>query len=364
MAEVFDGFVSPEGGPEGAGGAGLSPEWREAVERLTRGAVDGVEVDARRGDGMSVLGRVHVELAPGGGVQESRLVCGAQVRRSLAHRKMRLSPSSAPPRVLLFAGDIAVRAGEPRLVALAKQLELEDKALELWLLRVLSHRPAALLVEGAVPHLLVQRLCAHGVALAHHVPLEVLRRVARVTGAELLTSTRLAHADLSSGRDPAGTAGSLRVEQLRDDAEHPSTARPGGILGAQLSADSQYIVLDGCDPRLGCTVLLRGGSRAMLAAVKAVLELSILLAYHLQLEAALYRDRGVLLPLGAAPREAPDSDEEQEPPGEEDRPPPLSLSFGVQRGARRVQGITGEAHKAQEVNKGTHGCSGHSTKTN
>jgi 1-phosphatidylinositol-3-phosphate 5-kinase len=58
-----------------------------------------------------------------------------------------------------------------------------------------------------------------------------------------------------------------------------------------------YIFLEGCPKQLGCTLLLRGGERTELVAVKRVATFAVAVAYNLRLEVSYLNDRRAQLPL-------------------------------------------------------------------
>ena len=54
-----------------------------------------------------------------------------------------------------------------------------------------------------------------------------------------------------------------------------------------------YVMLEGCPKHLGCTVVLRGASRAALKQVKRVFRFLLNVAYNLKLETSYLRERCV-----------------------------------------------------------------------
>lgn len=301
--------------------------------RLASGIVGAVQPDVRRGDDMDINKLVHFELVPGGSAADSRLVQGTCLRRSPAQRRMALGHTRAPVRFLLIRA-IDLRTAH-KFTSLDRLLELENRALEVFLVKVLSLRPDVLLLGGGASHVALERLCAHGVVVLQNVDADTLARVARVTGAEVLASSQ--HIS-RLGTDPVGTAASFALRRVQDDPEHPSLPRAKGILKTNLATDSCFAFIEGCDPRLGCAVFLRGGDRALLERVRALVQLLTLAAYHLQLERSLYADRDAHLPAeGAAAEEPGDSDDERAPCEE-----PHSLSLDVRYGCPNMRDIEGD----------------------
>ena len=85
----------------------------------------------------------------------------------------------------------------------------------------------------------------------------------------------------------------LAAQQLGQDAMDGSDAVQMGL--AKRGVSNTYILLEGCPKHLGCTIVLRGASRATLKQVKTVLRFLTNVAYNLLLETTYLRERGVRL---------------------------------------------------------------------
>lgn len=123
----------------------------------------------------------------------------------------------------------------------------------------------------------------------------ILERVARMTGAMLLPSTDSMIKQF--GEECLGTCGKFWMRLVQDDPERSNDTQTTRILRTRISRASTYAYIEGCPSERGCTIVLRGGNRPLLAEVKRIIRFSILVAYHLRLEVAYYNDRFADLPL-------------------------------------------------------------------
>lgn len=342
--------------------AELEGEWRELVLRLTQSVVGSVSPDVRRGDDININHLVHVELVPGGSISDSRVVHGAVFKNNLANKRLRRTHFDQSPRFLLVAGAVEFQGAATGLLMMDKLLELEDKAVAILVAKIVSLRPDVLLAGGCVSHVITEKLAAHGVAVVHKVESEALLRVARITGAEILPlCDHIAHVSLEVGNDPIGVAASFSAVSVHDNPEHPSVPREGGIVKTKLSTDSSYIFIEGGDSKQGCSVFLRGGSRAFLARVSVLLEDSILLAYHLQLEVSFLADRDAYAPSASDDSESEDDDSDVEVSDSESfrcSRAVLSSSIDVSYGCIQVSDIRGapSLRRDEEIPRLKLGC--------
>ena len=86
----------------------------------------------------------------------------------------------------------------------------------------------------------------------------------------------------------------LAADRLGENAMDGSEAVKSGL--AKRGITRTYIMLEGCPKKLGCTVILRGASRASLKQVKRIFTFLLTVGYNLKLETSYYRERRVCLP--------------------------------------------------------------------
>ena len=85
----------------------------------------------------------------------------------------------------------------------------------------------------------------------------------------------------------------LAANMLGEDVLDGSEAVKCGL--SKRGVALTYVLLEGCPKQLGCTVVLRGASRAALKQVKVVFRFLVNVAYNLRLETSYFRERGARL---------------------------------------------------------------------
>jgi hypothetical protein len=100
----------------------------------------------------------------------------------------------------------------------------------------------------------------------------------------------LATTQLSYHQRQAILAANLLGDKVHDGGKAVKT----GI--AKRGVSSTYVMIEGCDPSLGCTVVLRGASRPALKQVKTLFNFLLNAAYNIRLETSYFRDRRTKLP--------------------------------------------------------------------
>ena len=211
---------------------------------------------------------------------------------------------------------------------------------------ILLHRVATVSSRRAQ-----ELLLKAGVVLIQQVKSNLLSRISRQTGATIISSTD--HVMNQFGAKVLGTCNRFRLVTFRDNelwtngSSDSSDSQEGKIGGDRLgeethlgkrsirdllldpslsNADRQsalaasklgegvhdgaeavktglakrgvaqtFVMLEGCPKKLGCTIVLRGASRAALKQVKVVLRFLVLSAYSLRLETSYLKERGARL---------------------------------------------------------------------
>jgi len=194
--------------------------------------------------------------------------------------------------------------------------------------------PDILLVGRAVSRRAQELLLKANVVLIQHIKPTLMARIARQTGATILSSTD--HVMNQFGTSVLGKCRRFRLvtfrhhdwekRSLQSNSETIDLYMQAGvsiphhekqaILAAQLLGDSvvdgilavrsglakrgiarTYVMMEGCPKHLGCTMVLRGASKAALKQAKIVLMFLANVAYNLKLEITYLRERYVTLPL-------------------------------------------------------------------
>lgn len=127
-------------------------------------------------------------------------------------------------------------------------------------------KPDLVLVQKSVSRIAQELFNLMGVTLVLNVKASVLERIARCTGAEILTSV-----DAHMGKPVLGTCQQFYVENFGNKA---------------------LMFFEGCPvPERGCSVLLRGSSKSQLKILKVILRQLVLMIYNWKLEKSYIMDQ-------------------------------------------------------------------------
>ncbi|KAI5637490.1 phosphatidylinositol-4-phosphate 5-Kinase domain-containing protein [Phthorimaea operculella] len=246
----------------------LSATWLDVLYPLCQQAAEIVMPDLYSND-IDVRNYVQVKKVPGGTIRDSVVVQGVVMTKNVAHRGMPQQISN--PTVLLMDCSIAYQRVEGKLTSLEPVLLQEQEYLVRCAARIINLRPRVVLVKGTVARAVQDALRNEGVALAAGVREKALRRAARGTKAEIVTSI-----DARIGMPKLGMCRNFYVKNY---------------------SSKTLMVLEGCaESQLGCCILLRGASLQELVRVKKVVKFMLLACYNWKLEKAFLGDIEALLP--------------------------------------------------------------------
>ncbi|KAJ2600372.1 Mitochondrial distribution and morphology protein 12 [Coemansia sp. RSA 1722] len=239
--------------------------WDQVVFDLALNAVQKVQPNVRAGDNMDLRRYVRIKRIPGGEPSDSQYVTGIVFTKNLAHRSM--AQYLEAPRIMLLTLPLELSAPS-RYAHFDEELRIQQGFTEKLVQRIADAAPDLVISEKIVPRRILEGLMHHRIAVAHGVKRSVIRAVARCTGADVVASM-----DRFSDYPRTGTCASIAVQTY----EHESLA------GYRKS----FMFIDGCDERLGGTIVLRGESFTKLGDIKQVVDLVVCLAYSMYLEGAL-----------------------------------------------------------------------------
>lgn len=127
-------------------------------------------------------------------------------------------------------------------------------------------KPDIVLVQKSVSRIAQELFNLMGITLVLNVKTSVLERIARCTGAEILTSV-----DAHMGKPVLGTCQQFYVENFGNKA---------------------LMFFEGCPvPERGCSVLLRGSTIKQLKILKIILRQMVLMIYNWKLEKSYIMDQ-------------------------------------------------------------------------
>ncbi len=254
------------------------------------------------------------------------------------------------PRIMLLSGGIDYTRTEHKIASLNTLLEQEAKYLQILVAKISKIKPDILIVGRSVSRRAQELLLETNIVLIQHVKQSLMDRIARQTGATVLSSTD--HVMNQFGTSVLGRCRRFRLVSFRDNdvwsskcgvpdpdndiqkiqnmfgnindakevrsllstADIPNHQRQL-LLAASLLGEKPhdggkavkrgmmkrgvaqtYVIIEGCPGHLGCTVVLRGASRAALKEVKRIFKFLVNVAYNLKLETSFFTYRHAMLP--------------------------------------------------------------------
>jgi len=215
---------------------------------------------------------IKIKRIPGGQIADCEYIHGVVFTKNIAHRKMK--SSCAAPKVLTLAMPLEFQRvdGYSKLDVLVTQERQYIKGL---VSRLTSLEPDLVLVDGNVPGLAIDYFVEAGVTVLRHVKSTVLQAVARSTKTPLISSLdKLLNLKV-------GQCELFRVQTVHHRLipnHHRKT----------------FIRLEGCEPYLGGTLILRGGDLALLTKIKYLMSSMVGIIYSLRLEHSFLNDEGAV----------------------------------------------------------------------
>ncbi|KAK6118735.1 hypothetical protein DH2020_047540 [Rehmannia glutinosa] len=254
--------------------------WLEIITALSWEAATLLKPDTSKGGQMDPGGYVKVKCLASGLRSESSVVKGIVCKKNVAHRRM--TSKIEKPRLLILGGALEYQRISNALSSFDTLLQQEMDHLKMAVAKIDAHNPDILLVEKSVSRYAQEYLLAKDISLVLNIKRPLLERIARCTGAQIVSS--IDH--LSSQK--LGYCDMFHVERFSE--EHGSAGQNGKRLVKTL------MYFEGCPKPLGCTILIRGANGDELKKVKHVVQYGVFAAYHLALETSFLADEGASLP--------------------------------------------------------------------
>ena len=249
-------------------------KWEKALMPILLQCTDDVNPDIQqRNDDIDIRHYIKLKKVPGGKPGDTSYVSGVVFTKNLALKSM--PRSIAHPRIVIVTFAIEYARYQQHFMSLDPVLAQEREYLRNLVKRIVALNPQVLLVQKNVAGLALDFLSDANVAVAYNVKQSVLNAVARCTRTKLITSVDKLNIDPSH----VGRCASFDVKTY----VHGSTKKT-------------YIYVTGCEPDLGCTIVLRGAEMEELRRLKRIAEFMCYVVYNLKLETCVMRDEYVLIP--------------------------------------------------------------------
>ncbi|XP_063396622.1 1-phosphatidylinositol 3-phosphate 5-kinase-like isoform X1 [Mytilus trossulus] len=250
---------------------GLSKTWTDIVIGTAQRVSNYVRPDVREeGDDMNILKYVKFKKIPGDSKEQTWLVHGVVFTRNIAHKQM--SQKLVNPYILLLKGSIEYQRVENKFSSLEPQILQEEEFLKKSVKKIssLHPKPNIVIVEKSVSRLAQNYLLEKGITLVYNVKLSVMEKIERLTQGCIVPSID----GIVSGPITLGFCHNFKVCHFNLPSGDTKT----------------LLCFDGCAQHLGCTIVLRGGSKGELTRIKKVVKLMITACYNSQLEMSYCMD--------------------------------------------------------------------------
>lgn len=250
---------------------GLSINWVDTLIALSDLVIGELSPDLSPDtENMSICDYLQIKKIEGGERSDSCIVSGIVCSKNIANKAMASRISG--PKILLLQCSIIYQRVEGKLLSLEPVIMQEHDYFRNIVSRIVSMKPDLVLVQKSVSRIAQELFNQMGVTLVLNVKTSVLERIARCTGAEILTSV-----DAHMGKPVLGTCQQFYIENFGNKA---------------------LMFFEGCPvPERGCSVLLRGSSNKQLKILKSILRQLILMIYNWKLEKSYIMDQFASLPL-------------------------------------------------------------------
>lgn len=193
------------------------------------------EVDVKR--------YARVEKIPGGEIEDSKVLDGVMLNKDITHPKMRRRIEN--PRILLLDCTLEYKKGESQTaIEISKEedwnriLQIEEEQVKHMCDAIFAHKPDLVITEKGVSDLAQHFLMKHNVTALRRVRKSDNNRIARATGATIVT----------------------RV----DDIQASDVGTQCGLFEIDKLGDEYFTFLTKCRTPKACTIMLRGPSKDIL----------------------------------------------------------------------------------------------------
>ena len=160
--------------------------WVNSLMTLATRCCATVEPDVKNGDLLDIRPYCKVKVIPGGSVKDFAYVSGIVFHKNVSHKKMAQSIINA--KVMLLSGGIEYTRTENRIASLDTLLEQEERYMEILVSKIFKLKPNVLLVGKSVCRKAHELLLRANIVLIQYVKPALMSRIARQTGATVLSS--------------------------------------------------------------------------------------------------------------------------------------------------------------------------------
>jgi 1-phosphatidylinositol-3-phosphate 5-kinase len=247
--------------------------WQKALMPILLQCPNDVDPDVQNGDDMDIRNYIKIKKVPGGKPGDTSYISGVVFSKNIALKGMRRS--FVRPRILIISFAIEYARHNHHFMSLEPVIAQEREYLRNLVGRIVTLKPHILLVQRNVSGLALNMLQEAGITVVYNIKESVLAAVARMTQTVLIKSID----KLSIEPSGLGKCSNFDVKTY-----------------VHAKIRKTFIWISGCQPDLGCTIVLRGAEMETLRQIKRITEFMCYVVYNLKLETCLMRDEFVLIP--------------------------------------------------------------------
>lgn len=253
-------------------------EWEDTLSKLALRIARDMTFTAlphRQGEDMDIRRYVKIKKIPGGAPHDSEYVDGAVITKNVAHKRM--SRQQNHPRIMLVTFPLEFHRVEGQYMHFGQIVRQEKEYLTNLVARIAALRPHIVMVERSVSRLALDSLAEQNIAVARSVKMSAITTIARMTQADVFSSM-----DRLALEPRLGHCGRYRLQTF----DHPLIP----------NRRKTYMRFEGCNPDMGCTIILRGADIITLRRLKKVMRFVTFMVRNLKLETHLWKDSLITLP--------------------------------------------------------------------
>lgn len=281
--------------------------WEKELVKLLVKAATSLAPNVHGADDLDVRKYVRVKRIPGGLPRHSDYVAGVVFTKNVITKQM--ARELIHPRIMLvtFPLDFRHQRGEQEIISLDAVLENQRSTLHHEIVAIIRQRPHIVISQCDISRVALDALADNNLVVAKNVKPRVIEALARATQGETASGVGKFREGMRLGRC---------------DAFKVQTFVHSMIPGRRKT----FLRFEGCNPELGCTLILRGGTMEVLTKVKRIVKMMVGVVYSAKLESYFVRDEFVdLLPNESSPSPPPVDD-----------PPDLSLNTLASQERERI----------------------------
>ncbi|KAI8907211.1 hypothetical protein EDD86DRAFT_192392 [Gorgonomyces haynaldii] len=261
IEQMMDQLLDASGIPDGR-------HWKEVMMKMLLKICTELKPDVRQGDEIDVRHYVKIKRIAGGKYSDSFYVQGIVATKSPLHKKM-LKPIQNP-NILILTFPLQYQRVESEFTSLEPLIAQEREHVVNLCARLHALKPDLILVQKSVSRIALDYFLEHNLTVVQNVKISLLEAIARCTNADIIHSI-----DKLVLSPKMGTCKRFSFKTF---------------MNPELSKKT-FMVIEGANQEMGCTIVLRGGSDPVLKQLKQIVDLMVFVSYNLKLETCLLQDQ-------------------------------------------------------------------------